>query len=236
MRSLVCTLFVVFLAACAGNGLGPPGPDAGTDAGTDGGGTDGGGGFCIDHKDPASCNADPRCFGAACGDSCDGSGFLCIDVGAPGPECPFVACCNQHPDQASCAADPGCYSTGCQVSCDPKAALDFRGCNQIGEPAPETSCPVIECQHSCALHGDETTCDADPTCFSVYTDPGTCDCTGFGCCLGFSRCADAPALCSFDGTPDCGFAPVECRSGYIPVVENGCVSGCARESSCALPD
>lgn len=233
MRFLLSTLFVLSFAGCQGTGLGVPGghPDGGHDGGADGGTG------CAAHTDQSSCDADPACEDLSCRTACGQGGFIgCYEKGTrPELDCPFIACCEQHTDQASCEADPACISDGCKTTCEPDG-FAFFGCYQNGTSPPEHSCPAIECDHACTQHVGQVTCEGDPACFAIFEDPGTCDCSGEGCCMTFARCADAPAFCSFDGTPDCGFAPIECdqAAGFVAVVENGCVSGCTRLANCAL--
>jgi hypothetical protein len=140
--------------------------------------------------------------------------------------------CSQYTSAATCSADSRCEAVGC----DACGTETFNGCVPTGTPPPD--CPGFPCVADCAQRTTEADCDADLSCFAVYEDPGTCDCAGIGCCMVFARCDPAPARCAPNG-PDCGLLPIVCGSGYEPIIEmeeNGCLSGCAKASSCEGPD
>ncbi|MEO9195014.1 MAG: hypothetical protein ABI445_15300 [Polyangia bacterium] len=146
--------------------------------------------------------------------------------------------CAAHTDQASCDADASCVGSSCFGACNQST---FLGCFDKDNAPPVPECPPSgPCEADCSTLTSEELCDGRTDCFTVFgsspTPMATCDCSGPDCCTSFSHCSAGPAVCSFDGRPDCSLVPAYCLDGYIAVVENGCTSGCVRESTCTFPD
>ena len=146
-----------------------------------------------------------------------------------GPNGGALPTCDALGDQASCSARSDCAVLGCPA-CD--GSITFVGCGKAGAPS-HLLCAPPSCASPCTAHTDESTCAADTTCFAIYTDPGTCDCAGDGCCMQFDHCASGPPQCSPSAAgPQCNGLPWSCGPDYDPVFDGACQVGCVKVPTC----
>jgi hypothetical protein len=135
--------------------------------------------------------------------------------------------CSQITDPTTCEARPDCQAITCPA-CDNKASFH---CDKKGG-FPPGECPSVHCppQQDCSQHHDDASCSADPSCYSVFLDPGTCDCSIPGCCEQFNHCALGPPQCS--PTAPCPQLPHDCGAKFAPVYNGGCQIGCVEVPVC----
>ncbi len=82
----------------------------------------------------------------------------------------------------------------------------------------------------CVQLGSQEQCQARADCHAVFFDPGGCDCATLGCCAGFRRCAEGPAMCS--GYPFCTQVAPHCEGPYVVSYTSACYEGCVLASAC----
>jgi hypothetical protein len=126
-------------------------------------------------------------------------------------------------------------ATRCQQhSCTPVyggcegMAVQLIGCYEPGDPEPQPSCPPT----ACSDHTVQATCNADPSCYSLFEgsvvgclDPASCPAT-------FMACNDGPAICVPDANLVCE-DPESCAPGFVPVYAPGlCSLGCVEGDVC----
>jgi hypothetical protein len=156
------------------------------------------------------------------------------DGGAPGgapdggvPSDGGLIPCGQLTTAEACGARSDCAVGGCPDCNGSTVTLCFKA----GEPPP--NCPAIRCESPCAMHTDEQSCSADPKCYAVLSDPGTCDCAFAGCCMQFNYCEIGPPQCSPSAAePPCGSLPWDCGENYDPVFNGACQIGCVHTPIC----
>jgi hypothetical protein len=75
-------------------------------------------------------------------------------------------------------------------------------------------------------------CEDRTDCYSVYFDPGNCNCAFPGCCAQFHHCADGfAAVCG--GPVTCALVPPHCESPYVISRRGGCFEGCVFYGDCS---
>jgi hypothetical protein len=115
----------------------------------------------------------------------------------------------------------------------PEGEVWCPGCTP-GTGSCGAACTGAQCE-TCSEADTLEECEARPDCHSVFHDPGTCGCTGIGCCARFSRCADGELA-------KCMGEPVMC-DGAVPHCENpafvisyrrdiSCYEGCVDPKDC----
>ncbi len=181
--------------------------------------------------DQASCSARSDCQTESC-PNCDGGvGFAgCIAPGEPQVQCP-VACIGEPPcnqlSESQCTTRGDCAPGYCP-NCG--GGQRFVGC---AAPGTAFNCPLAcPAPAACSTVITEAACNARTDCHSVFVDPGTCDCTGSGCCAHFSRCADG-AKASCTGTPLCQIVTPYCDpDAFVVSYTASCYEGCVRPTEC----
>jgi hypothetical protein len=172
----------------------------------------------------ASCIADASCFAIYEQAPCDCAGVDCCAMVfhscASGPPT-----CDPGPVAQPCTPGPECdpgylpvYPTGggCQVGC-----VEAMLCDSL----------VADCSSI----STQVACDADPSCYSLFTR-ALCNCGSPDCCpMVFESCADGPPQCGIgpDG-PGVDCTPVTtCDDDYVPAYNTaGCDIGCVPAMVC----
>ena len=80
----------------------------------------------------------------------------------------------------------------------------------------------------------EAQCGSAFGCHAVYQPTSACVCSGPGCCIQFSSCADG-AQADCNGMAACPTLPPACDGPYVVSYSGQCYEGCVLQSECT-PD
>jgi hypothetical protein len=145
----------------------------------------------------------------------------CIDVGPPGPSCPYCSitqtcidgqCVNLCTDMNDCNAGETCHNGYCVNECGP-----------MGECPSGFTCDGVRCQPPCG-----------PTCTACDPQTGLCaGCEGDGDCGGGSTCVNGACVQPPPGggcNEPCRF-PLTCQNG-VCAPAGGSGGGCQSDLDC----
>jgi hypothetical protein len=139
--------------------------------------------------------------------------------------------CSAHTDAKSCSDDARCVTFAPCPVCPGQAPV-FVSCLDKDANPPPYHCAESPCITACGHYTTQSSCDADSTCISVFSNAALCNSPS---CTPFDHCANKPAQCG----PGTGTCPNQktllCAGPYTEVWEGACAIGCVRVGVCNPP-